>query len=467
MSIIFAGVSPHPPIIIPEVGKGEAAQVDKTVKSMEAWAGHVRESGPETIVIITPHGVVFRDAIAITADPHATGDLGSFGAPELSFTRKIDLELVAALLSAAQEHQLPAFPLNRELVREYHATTDLDHGVLVPLYYLDKAGVDVPIVPIAMGLLPYEELYAFGHVIQEAADSLGRRVAVVASGDLSHRLTPKAPAGYAPEGAEFDQNICQALADLDLERLLGLPKNLVEKAGECGFRPIFMVLGSLDGYAVKTTIHSYEGPFGVGYLVAEFRPSGKDPGRELLDALFADRAARVSQRRQRESVLVRLARESLEMSVRGQGEAKPPSPLPPEMAKAAGVFVSIKKHGELRGCIGTIEPTQRHVAAEIMENAISAGTRDPRFDPVTEDELDDLVYSVDVLGEPEPIESVEQLDPERYGVIVRRGHRSGLLLPNLEGIESAEEQVAIARRKAGIKEHEPVELERFEVIRYY
>jgi AmmeMemoRadiSam system protein A len=136
------------------------------------------------------------------------------------------------------------------------------------------------------------------------------------------------------------------------------------------------------------------------------------------------------------------------------------------MERAAGVFCSIHKGGQLRGCIGTTEPVRASIAEEIISNAISAAMRDPRFEPVEEDELDDLVYSVDVLSEPEPILGPDELDPARYGVIVSRRGRVGLLLPDLDGIDTVEQQISIARRKAGIGEREVVELARFEVTRY-
>jgi len=136
------------------------------------------------------------------------------------------------------------------------------------------------------------------------------------------------------------------------------------------------------------------------------------------------------------------------------------------VSNRAGVFVSLKLDGSLRGCIGTISPTTASIADEIIRNAISAGTEDPRFPPVSEDELPRLIYSVDVLGEAEKIESLDELDPVRYGVIVTKGHRRGLLLPNLEGVDTAEEQVSIALRKAGISPNENYQLERFEVVRH-
>ncbi len=165
--------------------------------------------------------------------------------------------------------------------------------------------------------------------------------------------------------------------------------------------------------------------------------------------------------------LVELARETIESYVREKRIIQPPKELGPEMQGRAGTFVSLHdSRGNLRGCIGTIEPQQPTVAQEVIQNAISAATRDPRFPPVAPEELEDLDIKVDVLTEPEPIDSMDQLDPKRYGVIVESGWRRGLLLPDLEGVDTVEYQVEIAMRKAGIRPGEPVQLYRFEVKRY-
>ena len=227
-----------------------------------------------------------------------------------------------------------------------------------------------------------------------------------------------------------------------------------------------MMLGALDGTKVDVDVLSYEGPFGVGYMVTTLIPTGRERD-SLLEQLFHDRKAKVDSRRAGESQFVALARQALESYVSDGKKLLPDTDGAPELQEKAGVFVSLKKHGELRGCIGTILPTTRDVAHEIVNNAISAGTGDPRFEPVEPDELQDLVYSVDILKTPESIDGMDQLDVKRYGVIVRSGHRSGLLLPNLEGVNTVEQQVAIARQKAGLSPDEPVQLERFEVIRYY
>jgi AmmeMemoRadiSam system protein A len=163
--------------------------------------------------------------------------------------------------------------------------------------------------------------------------------------------------------------------------------------------------------------------------------------------------------------VVKLAKATVESYVR-EGKKPRPRKLTPEMRERAGVFVSLHKHGQLRGCIGTFEPKEKNVAEEVMANAISSATGDPRFPPVTASELDDLEYSVDVLTEPEPITDISQLDHREYGIIVESGWRRGLLLPDLEGVDSVEEQIAICRLKAGISGEEPIKLYRFQVRRF-
>jgi len=163
--------------------------------------------------------------------------------------------------------------------------------------------------------------------------------------------------------------------------------------------------------------------------------------------------------------MTELARKAVEKYVR-YGKVFRPRKLTAEMKSMAGVFVSIKKHGELRGCIGTFMPTRANVAGEIVANAISSATQDPRFLPVGVSELDDLEYSVDVLTAPEPVRSADQLDPKKYGVIVEYGFRRGLLLPDLEGVDTVEEQIGICMAKAGISAGEPIKLYRFQVRRY-
>jgi AmmeMemoRadiSam system protein A len=164
--------------------------------------------------------------------------------------------------------------------------------------------------------------------------------------------------------------------------------------------------------------------------------------------------------------LVELAKKSVETYVMEGKIIKLPDPIPPEMAEKAGVFVCLKKHGQLRGCIGTFMPSCESIGTETITNAISASTKDPRFQAVREEELEDIVYSVDVLSCPEKVNDISELNPRKYGIIVVSGQRRGLLLPDLEGVDTVEEQLRITKMKADILPHEEVEIYRFEVKRY-
>lgn len=252
------------------------------------------------------------------------------------------------------------------------------------------------------------------------------------------------------------------------DELFAFKDSFLEEAAECGHRSFTEMAGAFDGMAVEARQLSYEGPFGVGYGVCTFKPAGPDASRRYLNRYDEIRDQMRRERLAREDAYVKLARATIEHYVKTGNLQKLPQGLPQEMLdRKAGVFVSLKENGVLRGCIGTIGPMYENVADEIRHNAVAACSRDPRFTPVQPQELPDLVYSVDVLSPMEPIDSPAQLDVKRYGVLVTKGSRSGLLLPNLAGIDTVEQQISIAKQKAGIGEEETgCSLERFEVIRH-
>lgn len=470
--LVYCCLLPHPPIIIPEVGGRELEKVRATVEGMDKATRALVSANPDTVLIISPHGPVFSDAVAYLKSSELHGNLGDFRAPQVSFSFTNDLDLVARIEEESQRLGIPMAGIDRSSGRWYGVGASLDHGMMVPLYYLQKAGLrpQVGLVALGMSWLGRDQLYRFGSGLYRAIMRSSRRVALVASGDMSHRLIPGAPAGYDPQGEEFDRTIREAIQRGDSLGVLKVDPKLAEKAGECGLRSLIMMLGALDGLAVQSQVYSYEGPFGVGYLVAELLPQGPDPSRSFLPKYLASQNESIASIRAAESPIVKLARQSLEHYVNfGRAmELSQVSELPDEFRGRAGAFVSIHSvDGQLRGCIGTITPTQKQVAEEVVQNAISAGTKDPRFPPVRTEELPHLVYSVDILEPPEKVSSADELDPKRYGVIVRSGPRSGLLLPDLEGVDTVEEQITIAKRKAGIREGERYELERFRVRRYH
>jgi MEMO1 family protein len=446
------GIAPHPPIIVPEVGGGSLDRARDTVEGLQDLCRRIKAERPKRLIVITPHGPILRNGIAVAGVSRMEGDFGAFGAPGVHLSFEQDRVLLSRL-----EQETAGGPV-RPAVEKGLQT--LDHGAAVPLYYLQQEKLELSGLHLTFGLLPYRELYDFGKALRRAVESHGLPAAVIASGDLSHRLTSEAPAGYSPRGAEFDHLLVDLLRRGRVEEILDLDEHFVEDAGECGLRSIIIALGMFAETGFSPEIISYEGPFGVGYLVAALQPLavGQSAEPEFAGADKAEASP--------PDGLVRLARESLQHYLELRSLIQAPVPLPPELQVRAGAFVSLKQNGELRGCIGTVEPVHQNLAEEIIHNAVSAGVKDPRFQPLRLAELDDLEISVDVLSPMERVNSEDDLDPVKYGVMVRSGHRSGLLLPDLEGVDTIEEQLEIARRKAGIAPGEPVELYRFTVTRH-
>ena len=463
MAILGAVQVPHPPLILPEVGHGEEKRIQSTIDAFDAAAKFIADLQPDTVIISSPHSILYSDYFHISPGPSAKGSMAQFGAPQLKFSCAYDEELVKAVEATAKEKNIPAGTLgNRQ--------PELDHGTMVPMYFLAKYCKTCKIVRLALSGFSLKEHYRVGMLIAETADKLGRKIAWIASGDLSHKLTKEGPYGFNPAGPQYDKKIMEVMGSGNFADLFSFKDDFLEEAAECGHRSFVLMAGAFDGLAVESRKLSYEGPFGVGYGVTLFRPAGPDDSRHFLEAYDIIRNKMKADRLAKEDEYVKLAREVIEHYVKTNGGyLRTPRHIIPEMtAQKAGVFVSLKIRGVLRGCIGTIGPMYDNVAEEIRHNAISACSRDPRFTPVMPDELEELEYSVDVLGPMEPISSPSQLDVKRYGVLVTKGSRSGLLLPNLPGVDTIEQQVDIAKQKAGIRpEENGCELQRFEVVRHY
>ncbi|MBD5095614.1 MAG: AmmeMemoRadiSam system protein A [Lachnospiraceae bacterium] len=461
MGITSAIMVPHPPLIIPEIGRGKENGIEKTINAYHEAARRLAEHKPETIVLISPHQILYSDYFHISPGNGAKGDFGRFMAGQVEMEVSYDTEFVKELCTFADEGDIPAGTLGERDKR-------LDHGTMVPLYFVNKYWKDYKLVRIGLSGMPLAMHYELGQCIKKVADKLGRNTAIIASGDLSHKLMEDGPYGYSKEGPEYDSRVMDVMERAAFNELLDFSEYFMESAAECGHRSFVIMAGALDERAVEAERLSYEGPFGVGYGVCTYEPKGQDGGRDFKQQFENVLQARLAKQRKNEDAYVSLARRTIEEYVTIGKMPDMPSELPEEMqSKQAGVFVSIKKDGRLRGCIGTIEATQSSIAKEIVANAISASTRDPRFSPIKQAELPWLTISVDVLGDTEKIFSTNELDVKRYGVIVTKGRRRGLLLPNLEGVDTVEEQIAIAKQKAGIAEDESVEMERFEVVRHY
>ena len=461
MPLKAAFIVPHPPLIIPQVGRGQENLIRETSLSYAFAANEIARIAPETVVIISSHTQMYADYFHISPGEGAAGSFRAFGAPDVHFEETYDTALRDRLCALAEETHFPAGTLGE-------TDAALDHGVMVPLWFLRRRYNDFKILRIGLAGLPLTDHYALGYLIRAAIEAEGRSAVLIASGDLSHKLREEGPYGFAPEGPEYDARIMDVCGRGAFRELFDFSPVFLEKASECGHRAFVMLAGALDGTAVEAKALSHQDVTGVGYGVCAYYPKGEDEGRHFLDQYLKDKEEEKQVRLSREDPYVRVARAALELHVLGKSRTELPKELPDELAYGtAGVFVSLQKDGELRGCIGTVHPTRKNLLEEIAENAVSAGTRDPRFEAVTEEELDELSIHVDVLGEPEVIGSAELLDPARYGVIVSSGMKRGLLLPDLEGIDTPKEQIAIAMQKGGIPEGEPVILQRFTVQRHF
>ena len=449
--LVFSGIAPHPPIMVPEVGRESIAAVRHSIEAMARLTERLIASGAESVVLISPHAPLEIDSFVAYEGPRVYGDFANFHSPETSVSAPVDKELLATITvtAACENYRVSTLP-----------DTNLDHGIAVPLYFLLRNGWQGKVIALGYSFLSNEDHIRFGRCIKKAADTLGRPVGFIASGDLSHRLAPHAPAGFNPNAHMFDERVVAALRANDPQGIVEIDFNLRKLAGECGFRSMLVAIGASTGLPLACDVMSYEAPFGVGYLVAQLI------GKSQRDALPGDLSGNLAG--DSPGDLPRLAREAVEAFIHSGEILQPPQAAGELLSARAPCFVSLKTlGGELRGCIGTIEPAKESLAQEIIANAISAAMNDPRFDPVTEKELASLRYSVDVLRPAE--ETVfDALDPAVFGVIVEdeANARRGLLLPDIPGVETAEQQVEIASRKAGIPRGTPVKLWRFKVDRF-
>jgi len=405
----------------------KAAKAD-VIGLVSPHAGYIY-SGPVAGAVISR--IEFKDTFVIIG-PNHTGR----GKPLSIMTQgiwktplgeiEIDSELGKHILATSSHLQ------------EDSAAHQFEHSIEVQIPFLQYFKRDIRLVPIMLAyssLAIYKEI---GRELAKAIKDLNREVVIIASSDMTH---------YESQASaqRKDTQAIEAILDLNEDEL---------------FRRVDKLNISMCGYAPTVSLISAAKELGAtGAELVRYQTSGDSTGDYSAVVGYAGIIIT------RMSPVVRLAKETVEAFVK-EGKTPQPEELTPEMKEKAGVFVSIHKFGELRGCIGTFEPQQENVAEEIITNAVSSATRDPRFLPIAASELKDLSYSVDVLTKPEPIKSKDQLDPKKYGVIVECGLRHGLLLPDLEEVDTVDYQIDICRQKAGIMPDEPINLYRFEVKRY-
>ena len=457
MSIVSSIMVPHPPLIVPKIGKGKELEISNTVKAYNDACKFVKDSKPDTIIIISPHSTYFNDYFHILTDYETKGSLINFGDSEDSFELDTDTEFIEELSE-----------LYKDCGFLGEKNTTLDHGTMVPLYFLNKYITDVKYIVIGLSGLPLKEHYKLGMCIREVSNKLNRRVSIVASGDLSHKLLETGPYGFNKYGPIYDKKIMNTMSKAKFNELLEYDDTLLKEAAECGHPSFTIMAGAYDRENVESKQLSYEGTFGVGYGVCTFKSKTANNNRNFYEKYLKIEKSKMNEIRSNESEYVRLARESVENFVKNGTVLKVPNWVSKELLdNKKAVFTTLHKYNNLRGCIGTIFPFYNSIAEEIIENAVRACHDDYRFNPVTIDELDYITYSVDILSDIEPVYPSDRLDPKRFGVIVTSENKRGLLLPNIDGVDTVEQQLDIAKQKGNISSDEEVTIQKFEVKRYY
>ena len=424
--IVAGALCAHPPILLAEVGGFESQRVRATAEAMRELDVMLAGHRADVAVVISPHSPSSMTSLPVRHAARVAGDLARFRAPQVRVEAVVDTALVTALVV---EGQRAGYALT------WAEDSDLDHGVVVPLYSLPRTIANKRFVFLGVSGWPLARFVDFGAWLHQ--NLLGRSVILLASGDLSHRLTPDAPYGFRPEGPVFDRLVIDALRDHDWTRIEGMDPDLIEEAGECGLRPLAILLGAARAAGLASKVLSYEGPFGVGYPVVAFAPTAG--AVDIQD----------------------LGRRAIETYLRSGQLIEPPQPIPAVLQEPSALFVTLRKGRELRGCVGSLRPTEATAAHELIRYAIASAVRDPRFEPVRLDEVRHLSIKVQLLEPAEAVTDIAALDPRLYGIIVRCGERQALLLPGIDEIANPEQQLRAACEKAGIDRFAPLQIERF------
>lgn len=467
MSIVAAYVVSHPPL---RGRTPERADAARTFGAVREVARRIGAHAPETVVVACPHAPRFLDCFHLSTGEAALAAAGAWRA--FPNAVRYDGALVARVAACARKHAVPICGSGMGDVRLDRATSSV-------LALLGGALEGARIVRVGVSNLSPETHRALGRCIAEAARDLGRKCVFVAIGSLGcdrggafEGVREKLRADARPEALVFARETAALLDAGDLEGFLSVDPALAEAAGACLFRPLQIMAGVLEGAPFTHELLDGAAPSRAERIAGAFEVRGAQGDGAVpspIDAATAAREVAGSHVLRAESdPYAALARKSVEGLVRSEGPIDRPEHLPSELLdERAGVFVSLCDHAGLRGRAGTFEPVTGCVADEIMRNAASAAAGGARFARVRPCELGGLTYAVDVLRPPLPVASAAELDPARWGVAVSKGRRRGVALPGLEGVAAAWEQVALAKRSAGIDPaDDDVELARFETVRH-
>lgn len=427
-------IVPHPPILLPQIGKEALQQLSQTAAAYDKIAREISEYQPETIVIISAKAIGYSDYIHISPNAHAAGNFGKYNHPEYAISVDYDEELRERICALAKRNRIPAGTRGDD-------APVLDTGTMVPLFFINQYFGNYKVVRISMSQLSCEQHDRLGQCITAAAEDIERNIVVIASGELSQRLHHDSPYGYAKEAAVFDQVILQAIQDNDLDTLAHINPDLIEKSAQRGLPALQILKGAIGDSLFRSSLYSYEAPFGIGYAVAAFHNKDQNPYTSLA----------------RSAMLTYLADGKL---------LSPSKEAAALLQQRGGVIISLYLNHKLYSCAGTIHPLYPDVAAEIIHNSVAAAFHDPHAPALNKMQIMRCEIVVYVLQDFEPIFFIEDMDVKHDGLIVNSAQKQGIIFPDQAKIHTPTQQLEAALKKADIDKDEYYTMERFTLKRY-
>ncbi len=459
-------IMPHAPVIVREVGKDDHVFCRKTHEHMSRIGREISELKPKRIIVLSPHGPLFSDAISVLGNNKLEGDFEEFDCKEMSYEFDNDSSFVNKLKYLAMEDDIYVAKVDSLFCENYDISPYVDYGALVPLHFVDEYYLaPYEVVIITYGLLDLIDIYKFGTLLRKSIEESSKSTVVIASSDLAHISTKTGGYRNNLSASIYDLLVQGVLrGDKSVFDFVSHPKKDIEKSKTCSFQTLVMFWGMFDRKMFKSEILSYEHPFGVGYLTAVVEETdGISPS--LLPAIGAYNKDLQVKLSNAENPYVDLAKDTLKYYIKYErrpiiDEKKYNIPM-----QTSACFVSFYDYGSLRASIGTIAPSHNSVVQDIITNTIEAANT-KFFQDVTEEDVDEMKIVVDLVDKVEKIKSHLELYPEVYGVIVKSGEKVGVVLPDLRDVDTAEQQLSIALEKAGIKKYDYYQLYRFQVTRH-
>ncbi len=458
MPLLASYILPHSPLIVPAIGKGEEKALENTLDSYRKVAKEIASFHPDTIVIASPHAESYSDYFQLSNGETSTGSLKSYGAPHIRFRLHYDDELRKEIARLSFVNGIKAGYDDSE-------SQSLDHGTMVPLYFINQEFNNYQLVRLGLTGLPLLSHYKMGAVIAEAAKKSGRRIVFIASGDMSHCLSKEGVYGYREEAEKYEKQLNKSLKAANFGDLLRMDARLVSRAKECGNRAFAILAGTLDRLAVETTFYSHEAPFGTGHGIYGYVVKGVDDSRAFGDYYVSKILLSLKEKKENCDDAVKLAYATVNQVVKGTSATKMEVPSS-YLDKKAGAIISIYEFGALRARFGSVSPSQSSFAQEVISSSILAAKDDTFFDAISEKELPYLDIVVSEVTDLRALKDEAEFDFENNGIYVKKGKKSGYSLPFDSFAFDYRKQLRVAKREAKLKEDEGASVYRFSLIQH-